>query len=400
MKKFILTAAITTAILASCTKNDIKTSVPDQAISFTAAVGSAGTKTIIEDNVFPTGEKFATFAFWLPEEQTWPDNVNDAKEYIPFGTDAASRTLVGYDPANSHWSTMTPYYWPATGKLTFFSFYHPDMNNVSFDKAGNGLVLKDRDIFSDQEKDILIADVITTDRNGSNGGFTGVPTVFRHALSQVIDFYINTDTDYAHGHSEGSYEAGDISIILDEISIDGVYVKASYKSGLEPSAEKPGEWYDYKGGSQSSEPMANYTWFQGDADSPFYISHVKTLVPDDEIIASEGESSTKTITSGALLVLPQQFKDDTFTANANAAINVTYTLIYHFEDGTTAEDRKTVSTLLSEIHELQDNAWQVNKRITYNLTIGLDQILWAPSVVSWDDELVNEYHDIDVSYSI
>lgn len=396
MKKWIIVAALATAILASCTKNEVRVDAPDQAISFTAAVGSAGTKTIIEDNVFPTGEKFATFAYWLPEGQTWPADAASAKEYIPFGTDADSRTLVGYDPENKHWSTMTPYYWPATGTLTFFSFYHPDMDKVSFSKI-DGLVLEGRDIFSDQGKDILIADEITTDRNGSNGGFTGVPTVFRHALSQVVDFYIKTEADYTHGHSEGNYAAGDISIRLDKISIDGVYVKASYKSGLEPSATNPGEWYEYQGGQ--NEPLVNYTWFEGDKNSPFYISQAMTHVPDDKIIASEGTDSN-TITRGAVLVLPQQFKNDVYTANDDAAINVTYTLIYHFEDDSTVEDTKTVSTLLSVIHKPQGYAWQMNKKITYNLTIGLDQILWAPNVVSWDDNLVKEDHDIDVSPSV
>ena len=65
--------------------------------------------------VYPTGESFASYAWYLPDGKNWADDKADAQFYI-------NRAEISYDNANNSWydTTMT-YYWPKTGALTFFS---------------------------------------------------------------------------------------------------------------------------------------------------------------------------------------------------------------------------------------------------------------------------------------
>ena len=83
MKNWIIVAAFASAILASCTKNEVRVDAPDQAISFTTAVGANSTKGMINDTAYPDSETFGTYAYYLPAGKSWPDNANDAKLYIP-----------------------------------------------------------------------------------------------------------------------------------------------------------------------------------------------------------------------------------------------------------------------------------------------------------------------------
>ena len=242
--------AFATVLAVSCVKTQI---LPDgardrHAISFTAAVGSQGTKALIEGNAFPTDEEFATFAWWL-EEGSWDENKDEAQLYIPLGTDAGSRSVVSYDEDLKRWTTATPYYWPSHGSLTFFSFHPHDMNDVEFDMT-DGLVIRNRDIAgkSDQQKDIMVAEA-AKDRTansapGADGNptdYTGVPTIFHHTLSRLTGFSIRTDADYTMVNGPAGTKLG---FTLNSIRIKDVFVKGSYRSGIDPPSS--GTWFDFE----------------------------------------------------------------------------------------------------------------------------------------------------------
>ena len=79
-------------------------------------------------------------------------------------------------------------------------------------------------------------------------------------------------------------------------------------------------------------------------------------------------------------MLPQTFDDD-------AVIILNYTIKTY--NGTEwVNDKVTKSIKLKDIH----TEFEMNKKITYNFTIGLNQIYWAPSVVNWEEES----HDVTV----
>lgn len=374
--------AFATVLAVSCVKTQI---LPDgardrQAITFTTAVGPQGTKAVIEGNVFSEDYSFATLAWWL-EEGNWDSNRSNAQLYIPLGT------VVSYDKDLKCWSTAIPYYWPSHGSLTFFSFHPHDMNDVTFDMT-DGLVIRDRDIAgkNDQQKDIMIAEAAkdrTANSAPSTGGnltaYTGVPTIFHHTLSRLTGFSIRTDEDYTVVNGPAGTR---LSFTLNSIRIKDVFVKGSYRSGIDPPSS--GTWFDF------GSPV-NYEWYNKSdyADTlviGYHDNPDEAAVPGEHVrIEGEGDRY-----DGSVLILPQRFNDPDAEGNHGACIEVTYTVTYVFPDGKT-ESRQMVRTMrLADIHKDQDASWPVGKDISYHLTIGIDKITWQPSV----EDRVEEIHGI------
>lgn len=373
--------ALATVLAVSCVKTQI---LPDgardrQAITFTTAVGPQGTKAVIEGNVFSEDYSFATLAWWL-EEGNWDSDRSNAQLYIPLGT------VVSYDKDLKCWTTGTPYYWPSRGSLTFFSFHPHDMNDVEFDMT-DGLVIRNRDIAgkSDQQKDIMVAEAAkdrtansAPEADGNPTDYTGVPTIFHHTLSRLTGFSIRTDDDYSAANDSSGTK---FNLTLNRIMIKDVFVKGSYRSGVDPP--NTGTWYDF------SVP-ADYVWYDDNYDDAFVIGYHdstdEAAVPGGHIRIT-GESDSY---AGSVLIMPQRFNDPDHSGNHSACIEVTYTVTYVFPDGKT-ESRQMVRTMrLADIHKDQDASWPVGKDISYHLTIGIDKITWQPSV----EDRVEEIHGI------
>ena len=366
MKKFFLIAALATAILASCTKNEVRVDAPDQAISFTTAVGANSTKAMIDDPTYPTNETFGTFAFYLPTGQNWFTNNAAAELYIPH-----SEVKYVDDVDNVHrWTTDTKYYWPTAGSLTFFSYSPYDINaNVDCSSSTNGIVISNYNVDEHQKDDVMVADVCADQTtNGTNNGLTGVPTVFRHKLAQIVAFQFNTEEDY--GAANDPHKAGDKEIIVTGISINDLRTTGTYQSGRMVGAASLGNWQGWTGSK-------NYVWYAAEgADSG------KEIVYNDSGYTTSVETDgTNAVANDYLLVLPQPFRD---TDTDTQVITLNYTIRTYTSDATSTDDDVTVSIPLFDIHHAA--GFQMNKKITYNFTIGLDRIWWAPSVEDWGDE--------------
>ena len=369
MKNWIIVAAFASAILAGCTKNEVRVDMPDQAISFTTAVGANSTKAMIDDTAYPNSETFGTYAYYLPSGQSWPVNAGDAKLYIP--ESEVKYTAAPSTPAYN-WTTETPYYWPSAGSLTFFSFSPWSINTSVECNTTNGIKITDWDVDANQTVDVMVADVAedktANETNPGGVGYNGVPTVFRHKLSQIVAFKFNTDKDYTNGNGDGTWDAGDKQIVVTGISINSIATKGTFTSGPNPSVTELGDWNGH-------DEDKSYTWYSDVTGGTTIIydgtpSSYTTAVTPNHTPA----------TNGYLLVLPQTFDDD-------AVIILNYTIKTY--NGTEwVNDKVTKSIKLKDIH----TEFEMNKKITYNFTIGLNQIYWAPSVVNWEEES----HDVTV----
>lgn len=366
MKNWIIVAAFASAILAGCTKNEVRVDMPDQAISFTAAVGANITKAMIDDTAYPNDETFGTYAYYLPAGQNWAANAGDAKLYIP-------KSVVTYTAAPStsgyNWTTETPYYWPSAGSLTFFSFSPWSITSVECNTT-NGIKITDWDVDAYQKVDVMVADVAKDKTaNETRPGvveYNGVPTVFRHKLSQIVAFKFNTDKDYTNGRGDVTpWEAGDKQIVVTGISINSIATKGTFTSGPNPSATELGDWTGH-------DVDKNYTWYS-------VVTGGTTIIHDDtpSSYPTAVTPNQAPATNGYLLVLPQTF-GETETITLNYTIKT-----YNGTDWVNDEVTKIIK--LKDIHAAS-GAFEMNKKITYNFTIGLNQIYWAPSVVNWDEE--------------
>lgn len=351
MKRFFL-AALAIAAIASCTKNEVTPSDP-QEITYQAVVGKA-TKALVEDTTYPVSETFGTVAYKVKGGNT--------ELYIPISEVSNSTSAT----SGTAWTTATPYYWPKDeSTLTFYS-YSPFKDNGGTNIGGvsstkDGLTITDYSVASANRQltDLMVAEPITGQiQNGSNGGFTGVPTIFKHKLAQVVAINFQTVAgspatvkDYANGHDGTSgkeYVAGDkvytvTAVTFKKISEQGTYTNVSSESWTET-------------GTKTSE----ITWITGNT-TPF----------------TEGEYNTTRTTNGYLLVIPQTFVASSQQLTIDYTVK-TYTDASHFATETIS---KTVD--LSSLH----TSWEMNKKYTYTISIGLNQIYWAPSVTDWDNTM-------------
>ena len=373
MKNWIIVAAFASAILAGCTKNEVRVDMPDQAISFTTAVGANSTKAMIDDTAYPTDETFGTYAYYLPTGQTWSGNAGDAKLYIP-------QSEVKYPAAPStsgyNWTTETLYYWPSAGSLTFFSFSPWSINTSVECNTTDGIEITGWDVDANQTVDVMVADVAAnkTANEANPGGvrYNGVPTVFRHKLSQIVAFKFNTDKDYTNGYdgTTVAWAAGDKQIVVTGISIDNIATKGTFISGPNPDGTNLGTW-----SVDDPATVKTYTWYE---DATGTTIEYNTSSYDTAVTPNQAPA-----TNGYLLVLPHTFSN-------TETITLKYTIkTYNGTDW--VNDEVTKSIKLKDIHAAS-GAFEMNKKITYNFTIGLNQIYWAPSVVAWEAES----HDVTV----
>ena len=160
MKKyfFILAAA---AALAACAKNEV-TPVLSQENTEIAYNVAPKTKATTD---FATTNVFASWAYYLPNDKNWDENLTDAKLYIDNSTISYQK-----DGSDTWKETGKTYYWPKGGKLTFFA-YSLNKNNLDL-KVGPNLdhvtIAKEADCYGitalidldeNPNTDFLVADI-------------------------------------------------------------------------------------------------------------------------------------------------------------------------------------------------------------------------------------------------
>jgi hypothetical protein len=338
MKKIIFIAALAIATLASCTKEEKISSASDSPISFNTAVGKAQTKALIDQSNYPTNIPFGTFAYYLGKDETWDANKTDAQEYISNNqVSNESKSTTG-----TAWTTGTAYYWPKTGSLSFFSYSPYSISDKVSCLPETGIKISSYDVDADQGTDVMVADQEKDlQGNGSNGGYTGVPTIFRHVLSQIVAFNF-TNEYYNNGN-----EDGDKRFTITNISINNIAYTGSYQ---EITANSVNAGWTATSGTKS------YTLYNNETGTQVGGSTVN-ITPTD---------------NGYLLVLPQ-------TLGGNAEIEITYFIETYCNNNWVKENPYTAPSSLS-------GTWDENKKITYNISFDLtsNQIYWAPSVEPWE----------------
>ena len=379
MKKVLFFALAAGVALVACTKNEVRPVNVDQEITFQAVVNKASTKAMIDGNTYDTGNTFGTVAYLEPASGS-----STGTEYIPLSE-------VKY--TDYYWSTAKAYYWPVQGSLSFMSYspykYQESGSTdvqVGVAPAYNKLTIANYNVAAHQKTDLMVAEIQKGQKANStqHGEWQkGVPTIFHHKLSQIVAINFQTvDTehpstvkDYADGR-DGSeslkYKSGDQQYFINEVSFKDTYFEGDYV-------------YDGTTGTVSE------SWTNGPS------SVASTGWYKETTLNSEGKFSGGTINTtnnqngglAYLLVLPQTF---TNTGSKDQALYIKYTVRTYYKDGVlaTAADGYTDETIettvpLYKIHTT-DNKWDMNKKITYTISLTKQRIYWDPSVVDWTPE--------------
>ena len=414
MKKIFYAAVVASVAFASCTKNEVRTveDNQDRQITFQAVVQKASTKatsTFANSAAYPTDVPFGTFAYFYT---TGFDNT--AKTYI----DNAEVKHIDGKEANvsspvEGWTTNPAYYWPKQGYLTFYS-YSPysingdDPNNpnvtCNISETGNqGIAITKWDVDKNQTVDVMIADRIdnlqNNTSNANNTGWNGVPTVFRHKLAQVVDFKLQTDENYAKIDEGSQNTVGSKQFFVNEIEIYNVKHEARFESGIRPgdgtSGTSIGKW------SAWTDSYLSYNWyFNNNNESVNEFTYTGNTCPktgQSPNLASGDYFNIKDY--GYLLVMPQDFTASVLSDTSTQPLGNTpfikfvYTIRTWWGNQATDSDsftdeKVTVYQTLAAIHGSTDDdpkGWEINKRYTYTIQVGLNQIYWAPSVENWVD---------------
>lgn len=378
MKRSILLAAAAIAALAGCSKVEVKS--VDEAparISWNAVVGKHSTKAPVEGTTFSTDHSFKTFAFYNANGTTWPVDASlyiDNQEVNYYAADVVPFV------ANS-WHTVTANYWPKQGSLTFFSYSFAN-KPVSFTgnltcTAAGGLKLVGYDVNENKNSDFMVADIKTDQRQNTTsaaGVEKGVPTIFRHALTQIVGFYVTTEGDY-----KGTpLAAGSKVIEVKSIKIVNADSKGDYTM-TNNAVTRSESWRN-----QSDPKKYEYTPVAGKSEAlngtaAELVNEQKIFLPQD----FAGSGYTYTGVSLLEKSLERQTPDYKAKVAAVGHIELNYTIKTYTDAINYSEEEVTE---LIALHEIGN--WNINKKITYNIKIDLSSniIYWDPTVKDWDKE--------------
>ena len=328
MKRLFVVA--TMAIMAvGCQKTTVENEVLTP-IGFSTEVAKQ-TRAIVNDGNYLTTQPFTVFAYGHQEATTTT---------VMNGVDITyTAATTGENPTPAKWSAAAKYYWPndASTTMNFYAYSPNALGLTHTEAAGFTGTYTQGDKYTDFMVATPVLEATFADQNGkevadTDPKATSVPIAFNHQLTQIV-FNVTANIP--------DVTATIKSITLNEIGKTAVYTESA----------TPSRW---------AAPTATetYTIFSDDATNP--------VAPES---ASTAAGATAVITKGVAMI-PQDLTGKQFT--------IVYTLAgTGVASETVTKNINLATTSLTK--------WEVNKKVTYKLGVGLNEITFAPSVNGWED---------------
>jgi len=373
--------AILAAALASCTKteHDVTADVRRE-VAFDAPVVGNVTKADMISGLFPTDSAFCVFAdhhydlFADADADSFtaymrgPDEDGDG---YPAGVVVTHHTDVvtaGDKTFDSYWKPAASYYWPKDGYLTFVA-YAPQFARkraVIDYNVDRGMVISQFRVskFVDQQYDFMVSDRVVNQRSSdmiqnSPTPYDGVQLTFRHVLS-AIKFEARTQADYASA---------------------GYTVKVQKVSILNPYATA--DFHQFSGRSSTEVDLEGmWTSYKGDVDMTVVVFNAQ-----DEASKKRLTDTPAAITEGTAdaILLPQVLHP----VDGKAVFAEVVYEVSHPDMG--GNSLKYTATLDLSLGKMDDDTpvsrWEPGKRYKYTITIGMDEVVFAPKVTEWEPEI-------------
>ena len=373
MKKLFFIAAITGAALVSCTKNELAPSATEQhEINFASPVTSLVTKGVdlVTGNLYPTSAPFwvfadhhmDVFASTTTNQFTSYMRGTDSKGVMVSHNNGAAPGSDSGTAIDTYWKPATKYYWPMQGYLTFAAYSTgttttaglSGYESLTYDVT-KGLQLDAYTVSSSNQYDLMISER-ATDRKKEHSiegttatKYDGVEIQFKHALS-AVKFAVKTASDY----STDKY-----TITLTSLSVQGAYTTADL-------IQFPGDgetmWSDYKNDKTGTTP-SSYT-------VPFAEGTTLTLSTAETTFCGNLDTD--------LVLLPQALNSTDNTHDVK--VYMTYTV--HHPDMGEGKVIPYTATLDLAANTLTTATWDAGKRYLYTIIIGMEEIVFAPTIVT------------------
>ena len=320
--------------LTGCMKNEVYVPKCETPISFEVANYVAQTRA----GEFDTDETFGVDA--------WSYDATAGTVKI------MENEVVSY--TNNQWAPSQTYYWPINGTVDFIAYYPKgDKPEIEYNYAGGDTIT-----YEDYEVtnvDLMYADkAIRYRQNVSAYGFTGVPTVFRHALAKV-NFQVQNAHPTEDNNDDITYE-----IVVDKITLNTYHKGTVILTNSSTTAASLGTWsVDKNVWTVTADSTTPLTW----------TSNVN--LADNSVVAYATRDQ---------YVLPQTLEDD-------VTVEVVYTVSQYQKIGSTKTliSKKQYTPEAIKLNTMGLPSWQMNKNITYTISIiaKSNQILFAPHVEEW-----------------
>lgn len=387
MKKSFLLAAFAGILLAGCTSDEqteVATSRTDNPIVFNSPIVNAQTRAAVAGEqpvwdatnskyIYSTSEKFRVYAVqhignfqgWATGTQLYLNNLEVSYQTNLNGT-------------NAGWAPSDPVYWPKTenAKLTFAAYSPSEANQFSPTYSGSGLSLTG---FTpkpnvEEQYDLMYSsrsynrtestNELTSGTGHTTSSYGGVDILFHHALSS-INFKAKTAAKYSN-----------TDIKIQQITINNAYTEADFKENI------------------TNEGVATFV------SNPSW-SNFQT--PTNYVVY-DGETSLSNSVTGPLgspaLLIPQRM-DGRDESSAGQEIKVTVNYTIKVGDGEAVAQTGVVSFVHGNSGDYftdgtnKIEAWEMGKRYTYTISIGLNNIIYfSPEVDEWKN--INAEGDINI----
>lgn len=386
MKRFLFFATLMSSALIGCVSDyEAEMSGEDsKAITFEVGKYKASSRADGDDVTSHSGEKtpasltpdvrFGTFAYKAPGAH---------QAHTPY----MANVQIGY--ISSYWAAVSDtYYWPETGHLDFISYapYKAGTSagipvighiNTSTNNDFNKMEFKNYEIV--QGEDLMYSEKAHYQtHNYKTYGFSGVPTLFYHALAKLNFTVAASDVQTTEGDKTIDWQ-----VKVKSIKLGDIYSKGS----VELRTDSP----DPENGVYKPQ-TTNWTVYN--------LENLNVWKPvDDSKINKEwtvegGQTlhKTKVAFDGAkdYYVLPQQLFSKT------QYITIVYTIANKLSTAASynAPDEFAKTLYFKDYSTAgKAEAWEMGKNITYNIIIDPrgDIIHFDPAVVDW----VNEDRTLD-----
>lgn len=338
MKKSLIALAAL-ATLAACTKSEVEYAQTSE-ITFTPVTKNI-TKSMITGTAFPTTESFNVWA--------WYNQV--AAETTPAAWDKTTDNLYVtegqfvYKSTQNSWGGATPYYWPKVGSLLFAGYYPSSVaekadytfdgstNAMTFTNVQQGFVAE-----TGHSEDLMYFNM--TPKSYKAGP---VPVVFKHALSWVT-----------------------VNLKRADFAVTGDYPKITIRK------------VDFT--DVNPQGTGTVTGTDGTISWVVNGTAANTTVTTGNVVLTTTDQMQK-----QPLFIPQVFTSDmnleiNYTISSSATESFTETLSVPL-NGMVGQTPSTTDPGTNE--EVTISSWEPAKHYTYNILMGLDEILIEPTVADW-----------------
>lgn len=332
MKK-IFFSLLAIAALASCAKTE-PVYLEDNSEIKLAPVTSVATKTVngsIDGTVYPAEEEFNVWAYWANQ----PAGSKFEKDETSAGAYLNDVTFVN---KGQYWGGQTTYYWPKNGSLRFAAYSPETVTGVSHALASDTYTVNYTQTNNTKETvDFLLA--ATSPSYTAQTAAENVSVVFEHALAWITIQVKAANADAAKAFT------------IKDVIVEDAYTAGTLAAAMTDGIQY-GEW-----SAQATE--ADYEVVKG-----------KTInVTTEATVVEDNAKGT--------VVIPQ----------VPTTLTINYT--QNKMEGTPELGSQTVNVPL-ELDDETNNKWEPGKHYIYTVIFDLDEILINPSVVDWEDVVVED----------